>query len=461
MPSSKELKKEKFRIPILKQKKKVPQTKVPQTKVPQTKVPQTKVPRTKVPRTTYKPTESESYFLSLSDFLAYFPAVSVTREGFIQRFTVKYRIPQTLADIFAFKSPLLKGNPLDPRYLQREEIIDLFYRLLITDRVAYLTDIYNAYFAFCSPHTLKWTGINLSDGQDGISLQKNDGAKRLIRNLFYKELLDLTVVSNTVKSHVSFWQSLLNMFNRLELEDRFFAPSSLGLCLKNAKNLFYLFQAYQPKASIFNPYTIKWILSDVIDKASDFTGKNKTFFTPVLSWSAYLMAFMHADNYQTYVGVDVMPTVCQKNRQLAEWYANEKSVSIHCVPSESLPETFLTEYRDFFDTIMVCPPYYNMEIYPEGQQSTSAYPDYQSWLRNYWLPTVSHCYTVAKPGGIFALIINDYCDLSGVNYALTHDLDAIVQQFFKPISMYRLKNRTSPLRMNLKDRTEKLILYKK
>jgi len=274
--------------------------------------------------------------------------------------------------------------------------------------------------------------------------------------------LDLTVVSNTVKSHVSFWQSLLNMFNRLELEDRFFAPSSLGLCLKNAKNLFYLFQAYQPKASIFNPYTIKWILSDVIDKVSDFTGKNKTFFTPVLSWSAYLMAFMHAENYQTYVGVDVMPTVCQKNRQLAEWYKKpEKSVSIHCVPSESLPETFLTEYRDFFDTIMVCPPYYNMELYPEGEQSTSAYPDYQSWLQKYWLATVSHCHTVAKPGGIFALIINDYCDLSGVNYALTHDLDVIVQQFFKPIQTYRLKNRTSPLRMNLKDRTEKLILYKK
>ena len=437
--------------------------------MPPSKVPSTRkayrvplVRRKSLTSLNYKPLPTETYFLSLTDFLAQFPGVTVSRDEFIQRFTVNYRIPQTLSDIFAFKSPLLKAkNILDPRYIQREEIIDLFYRLIITDRVAYLTDIYNAYFAFCSPDTLKWTGVNLSDGHDGISLQKNDGSKRLIRNLFYKELLDLTVVSNTVKAHVSFWQSLLNMFNRLELEDRFFAPSSIGLCLKNNKNLFYLFQAYQPKASIFNPYTIKWILSEVIDKVSDFTGKNKTFFTPVLSWSAYLMAFMHTENYQTYVGVDVMPTVCQKNRQLAEWYAKEKSVSIQCSPSESLPDAFLMEYREFFDTIMVCPPYYNMEIYPEGQQSTSTYPNYESWLKNYWSATVEHCFTLAKPGCIFALIINDYCDLNGTNYELTRDLDAIVKRYFNPISMYRLKNRTSPLRMNTKDRTEKLLLYKK
>lgn len=414
-----------------------------------------------------KPLTTESIFLSLSDFLAYFPVVTVSRDEFIRRFTVNYRVPQTLSDIFAFKSPLLKANVFDSRYIQREEIIDLFYRLIITERVTYLTSIYNAYFAFSSPNTLKWTGINLSDGQDGISLQKNDGAKRLIRNLFHKELLDLTVVSNTVKSKVSFWQSLLNMFNHLELEDRFFAPSSIGLCLKNNKNLFYLFQAYQPKASIFNPYTIKWILSEVIDKVSDYTGKNKTFFTPVLSWSAYLMAFMHAENYQTYVGVDVMPSVCQKNRQLAAWYTKEteeavkKSVSIHCSPSESLSEPFLMEYRDFFDTIMVCPPYYDMEIYHEGSQSTSTYPDYQSWLKNYWMLTVEHCYTLAKPGCIFALIINDYSNLNGTNYELTRDLDVIVKQYFTPITMYRLKNRTSPLRTNTKDRTEKLLLYKK
>ena len=418
-------------------------------------MPRIKIKRSNLP---YEPTEP--FFLSLSAFLSHFPNIAISREDFVQRFTVKYRLPQTLADIFAFRSPLLKNNLLDPRYIKREEIIDLYYRLIITDRVAYLTSIYNAYFAFCRPDSLVWSGVNLSDGGNGISLQKNDGAKRLIRNLFYKELLDLTVVSNTVKSHISFWQSLLNMFNRLELEDRFFAPSSIGLCLKTGKNLFYLFQAYQPKASIFNPYTIKWILTDLIDKKSDVKSE-KTFFTPVLSWSAYLMAFMHAENYQTYVGVDVMPSVCQKNRDLAAWYSTGKDVSIHCSPSEALPVEFQAEYRDFFDTIMVCPPYYNMEIYPEGLQSTSTYPDYQSWLRHYWEPTVQSCFAMAKPGGIFALIINDYTDLNGTNYALTQDLDGIVKCYFKGVESYVLKNRTSPLRMNGKDRSEKLFLYKK
>ena len=43
----------------------------------------------------------------------------------------------------------------------------------------------------------------------------------------------------------------------------------------NYNTLFYLLQAYQPKASIFNPYSIKWIMDQVIDHYLGYKGKSK------------------------------------------------------------------------------------------------------------------------------------------------------------------------------------------
>src|SRR3989344_2307918 len=380
-------------------------------------------------------------FLTKEKFLEYFPPKTISKEQFIKEFHVMYKTPQTLAELFskAGKKPIIKSDD-DARYQHRNEIIEYFYQILVTDRYKYLACFYEAYFQFKDPRTLSWSGVSLSIKNPifdapVISLQKNDASRRIIRNLFHLELLHLTKVTNTVKSRVSFWESLLNLYNRFELEDRFFAPSSIGLFLRekgtqrekrsgireiNYNNLFYLFQAYQPKASIFNPYAIKWILSDILPAG-------KTIFTPVLSWGSYLTAYMHVSSYTHYVGVDVMPTVCQKCEFLAQWYRDldaqfqHKRTEMICTPSESLNNNFLSKFRNYFDTILICPPYYDMEIYHEGQQSISLYPDYKTWLPKYWEATVKACQRVCKTGGTFAVIANDYHTLDKKSYPLTSD----------------------------------------
>jgi len=441
-------------------------------------------------------------FLTLNDFLIHFPLMNISKKEFVSKFTVTYATPQSLADIFALKNghggrPIIKKPETDKRYINRDAVIDYFYEIIITNRHKYLTLFYQAYFEFKDPLTLKWSGTSIISTNENfepykvISLQKNDASKRLIRNLFYLELLDLTKVTNTVKSQVSFWTSLSNMYNKLQLEDRFFAPSSIDLFLRakgkakadgddvteiklrasssdiNYNNLFYLFQAYQPKASIFNPYSIKWILTDIIDKELGYSGK--ALFTPVLSWASYLMAFMHTD-YKEYVGVDVMPTVCDKAEFLSKWYEQkhpltfkDKKTRILCQPSETLIDDakFMKQYKEHFDVILVCPPYYDMEIYHEGPQSIDLYPNYDEWLKIYWGKTVEMCAKITKKGGIFALIGNDYQSLDGELFPLTKDLDKIVKRYYKESTMYYLQNRTSPLRVNAKDRTERLFIYKK
>lgn len=430
-------------------------------------------------------------FLTLNDFLQHFPCINMSKQEFSEKFTVMYSSPQSLSDIFKLKptkrgKPIIKNTQTDRRYLNRDRVIEYFYEIIIRNRHKYLSCFYEAYLAFKDPRTMKWSGINILSTKpnmeyDFISLQKNDPSKRIIRNLFYMELLHLTKVTNTVKSHVSFWEALDNMYNKLQLEDRFFAPSSIDMFLRNKgtkreqdsgikeinyNNLFYLLQAYQPKASIFNPYSIKWILDNKIDKELGYSGKS--IFTPVLSWGSYLSAFMHSD-YDEYVGVDVMPSVCDKLEFLADWYQDldkqfsNKSVTIRCQPSETLlqDKTFLSRYNNHFDTIMVCPPYYDMEIYHEGPQSVELYPNYNQWLKLYWDQTLRMCHMVTKKGGIFAMIANDYKTLEGEHFPLVKDLNKIVSRYYKFQTAYYLQNRTSPLRVNVKDRTERLFIYKK
>lgn len=436
-------------------------------------------------------------FLTLDRFLEYFPPLRISKDQFVKKFTVSYKHPVTLAQIYArppgVNNPVIK-KPNDVRWVKRNEVIDFFYDVVVKHRHDYLTHFYNSFFDFKDPSTLDWesgpdissksTGshkknaLNLTaeEEQSGISTQKNDASRRLIRNLFYKDILDYTKITNSVKSKVSFWRTFDNLYNKLILEDRLFAPSSIDLFLKDKRGrdrtvsgdkepnyvtLFYLIQNYQPKASIFNPYTIYWVLENIL------VGTKK-LMTPVLSWGSYLMAFMHMSEATYYLGIDVIPRVCAKTEFLGNWYqkhfpeTRNKTVEIYCQPSESLlhDAKFMKQYRQFFDTVLLCPPYFDMEIYDGGDQSIILYPQYSDWLRGYWEGTVKlshHC--VKKGGGWFAYVVNDYYDLNKNYYPLIKDLCNISEKYFKLRGVLTLYNRTSPLRANHKDRSEKLFIF--
>jgi len=457
-------------------------------------------------------------FLTPEKFLAHFPLVKISRAEFVKKLIINYTKPLTLENAFSLtpikmkhkgreinRRPIMRGKD-DERYIKQEQVIDYFYQMVVTHRHYYLRKFYEAYFCFKNPFEyMKWDSkVDLCMPSDedekergyagNLSLQKNDASRRMVRNLFYLELLHLTKVTNTVKSQVSFWQGLDNLYNRFILEDRFFAPSSIGLFLRpkktikaptdipkpprgfkgfnlrlNYHNLFYLFQGYQPKASIINPYFIHWCLENVLSCSHD---DGKKLFTPVLSWASYLIAYMHSSGWDHYVGVDVMPTVCEKVNFLAEYYWDlpntekheDKDVDLYCQPSELLAKDkkFLSKYKGYFDLVLICPPYYNMEIYHEGQQSIDLYPNYQDWLIKYWLATVKMCYHTCRIGGQFAMIVNNYYTLSGEFYPLVDDLTKLVKKAgFKYVKFYYLFNRASPLRVNKKDRTERLVIFRR
>lgn len=469
-------------------------------------------------------------FLSLEKFLAHFPEVKISRSDFVNRLKISYSPQLTLGQVRG-SSKIIKDKRTDPRYQETDRLIDYLYQMCITHRKYYLAKHFKSYFEFQDPYRLNWEqGPSIKMDQmavakeefsglltrkqylGGLSLQKNDASRRIIRNLFYLELLYLTQPTNTVKSKVSYWTALDNFYNKLLLDDRLMSPSSVKLFLRkeddrkpdsqismkisavkgkkqlgkfkfnpdlNWHNFFYQLQAYQAKASIINPYFVYWCLQNLFGSRGKFGGRAKglKLMTPVLSWGSYLVAFNHAVGWDHYVGIDVMPSVCQKVDYLAKYYqeldqyqdglsqrGEKKTVEIYCQPSEKLAQDkiFNAKYRAFFDLVMVCPPYFDMELYHEGQQSTDLYPNYQEWLKKYWLETVKMCHRCLRKKGKFALIINDYNTLDGENYPLSQDMSQLViKAGFKLEGFYFLFNRTSPLRVNKKTRTEKMVVFSK
>lgn len=467
-------------------------------------------------------------FLTLEKFLAHFPPVKISRAQFIKKLQITYSPAITLEQALSptpvkiqhrgktVEKLLIKDKSQDVRYRKREQLIDYLYQMAITHRHFYLAKHYNSYFCFPNPYSLKWDSqidlelpdnmVKSSDREPkwagNLSLQKNDASRRIVRNLFYLELLHLTQATNTVNSTVGYWQALDNFYNQLKLEDRLMSPSSVKLFLRpkgtkkeeknvpappksfkgfnrnlNWHNFFYQLQAYQGKASIINPYFVHWCLENLFSGPSTTNSKTnqqgRKILTPVLSWGSYLIAFMHTPGWDHYVGIDVMPTVCQKVDFLAKYYHSlpefkhlnqKKKVELYCQPSEVLArdKSFLKKYHQYFDLVLICPPYFNMELYHEGQQSTDLYPKYEDWLEQYWKQTVKMCYQTLKKGGTFAMIINDFNTLKGKYYPLTKDMTEIVQQVgFDYQEYFYLFNRTSPLRVNKKNRTERLVIFTK
>ena len=227
-----------------------------------------------------------------------------------------------------------------------------------------------------------------------------------------------------------------NMFNKHQIQIRLLGPAGIDSYInRDMKSILMLFRMVAKPASIFNPYTFATILK------TEFSGD--TLFTPVMGWNSYQVAFYNSD-FKHYVATDVIPNVCDNSNTLHQmWVDNDslfveegedKTIDTYCCPSEKLQERhgFIDKYRDSVDAILFSPPYFNLEMYPGQEQSTSNYGDYQQWLKEYWEETIIMCKQVMKTGAKLGFVISntvaDECpsDISG-------DMARIVEKHLTPV----------------------------
>ncbi len=403
---------------------------------------------------------------------------STTLLDFTKHLTILYKNPINLYD-------LINELPnTDKRATNMRDWIQFFYTVLVEQRVEVLKRFYNSYLYTPEIDSLFLRDLFeesidelkqslIDEKEKTIFIQRKDKTKRILRNLYAKEILNETTITNSIKGKPNFWKSLEDFFAG-RIDDRLFAPSSIALYLrdKTTQTPIYLLQQYQSKASILNPAVLYLLLNTKLNPNNK--NKNKRIFTPEMSWSSYLLTYLSSgEEWNEYIGVDVMGSVINKSKFLYNVFKernpdSKKALHLYEQPSESLLKNtgFLNEYSRTIDTIFYCPPYFDMEIYPDssGKQSIDLYKDYDSWLHNYLFATLKLCSILLKPNGKMAVMIGNYHKkLNGEFYDLIGDFTKYMETLnnIKLENEYFLKNRTSPLKNNDKLRGEILFIFTK
>jgi len=242
--------------------------------------------------------------------------------------------------------------------------------------------------------------------------------KNIIRNIHYRDILQNT------KSGLSGLPSFLDVLQDLYVNDiidyKILTPSAL-FYLENGR-IGSVFSSFYFRASIMNPYLVFSLNQSVLDGTK--------IFTPTLGWSSYAYGFAECPKVIEYVGVDVIPAVCKKTSDLLRSQYPQFKYNIYCQPSESLllNESFMTKYKNHFDVVFFSPPYYELELYPGKNQSTSVYKTYEEWLEGYWKRTIQLCFHVLQKGGKLCYILSEGGGSKQSN--ILKDMNAITTEIF-------------------------------
>jgi tRNA1(Val) A37 N6-methylase TrmN6 len=129
---------------------------------------------------------------------------------------------------------------------------------------------------------------------------------------------------------------------------------------------------------------------------------------------------------------------------MAKYISPEKQVEIFCKPSEDLyvSKPFMNKYREHFDVVFFSPPYYRLELYEGGEQSTERYKTYEEWLQGYWENTIKLCHHVLENGGKMCYILSGYgSENTKDQYDLLGDMNKITKKYFKTHSQQPMYNK--------------------
>ena len=191
--------------------------------------------------------------------------------------------------------------------------------------------------------------------------------------MFYKDILEKT--KSGLENNPTYMQVLADFYLHNIIDYKILTPSALHY-IKQGR-IGSVFSSYYFRASIMNPYLVYSLNHSLL--------KGTKIFTPTMGWGSYCYGFLECPYVSEYVGTDVISNVCKKTQQFADTFYPSKTTTIYCEPSEDLAKNynFKKKYREHFDVVFFSPPYFRLELYSGGKQSTSRYKSYDEWLDKY------------------------------------------------------------------------------
>lgn len=330
-------------------------------------------------------------------------------------------------------------------YMQENNIskddIHLVYKHII-NRNDYLTRFFNT--------SLHIHHVNIQENPMKKSNLDNNtlvNYKNIIRNIHFRNILQKT--KSGLDNIQTFLDVLLDLYLREIIDYKILTPSAIHYIREG--RIGSVFSSFYFRASIMNPYLVYSLNHTLL--------KGRNIFTPTLGWSSYAYGFAECPFTKEYVGVDVIPDVCNKTADFMNRYPQINS-KIICKPSEDLlaDATFMKRYSRHFDTVFFSPPYYELEMYPGTNQSTRRYKTYEDWLQGYWYKTIQLCYHVLENGGILCYILSSGGGRSQTN--ILEDMNRITKQFFTLKSILPMYNKNVHVTSH-RQTSEKIMIFMK
>lgn len=273
--------------------------------------------------------------------------------------------------------------------------------------------------------------------------------KNIIRNMHFKDILQKTKSGFQIPTYLDV---LYDLYTKEIIDYKILTPSALKYIQDG--RIGSVFSSFYFRASIMNPYLVYSLNMSVL--------KGTKIFTPTLGWSSYAYGFLECPTVKEYVGVDVIPDVCKKTGAfLGEHYPKAKH-NIICSPSEDLfnDARFMRKYREHFDVVFFSPPYYELELYPGKNQSTTKYKTYEEWLYGYWYKTIQLCYYLLENNGTLCYILSSGGGQSQRN--ILQDMNNMTRSLFKEQKVLQMYNKNVHVTAGShRETNEKIMIYKK
>jgi len=361
-------------------------------------------------------------FISLDEWLHKFKKKYTNTISFID--FIKYSTVKTtnnrISLIDYIKKHNINKNLLRPYYL--------FWK----DYETYLTNSYN--------RTLRVEDELLEPIKDTnkdkvYSNNINTKFKNVVRNLFWKEtLIETTTGIPNIPNH---FIVIHNFICNLVIDYKLLTPSIIKY-INEPKNtpISSILSGLYFRTSILNPYLIYSLFEHNLTKTYP---NNLRVFTPTLGWGSYLYGLLSCSKIIEYVGVDVIDTVVKKVEKFSNKYFPDKQVTLYKQPSETLKnnKSFISKVKkNKFDFIFFSPPYYELELYPGKEQSTTSYKSYEEWLDKYWNETIQLCSNIINKDGRMVYIISKYKGADNLEI----DMNNITKKYFRLVNKYRMGN---------------------
>jgi len=136
----------------------------------------------------------------------------------------------------------------------------------------------------------------------------------------------------------------------------------------------------------------------------------KRVLDPCCGWGGRMLGTLAAAKDTVYVGCEPDPNTAKGLRGILEDPALPMAARTRGRIIEKPAEIALAEIATMekFDLVLTSPPYFNLELYTAGDQSTMMHKTWEDWTEKWLKPVILGCIACIKEGGVSCWSVKDF-----------------------------------------------------